>query len=151
MVNYKTDEIKQYLKRVEKQCFEKSQILDENERLDEIISDLQRKNHELQNIAGNNMYTQAQEFKSRGFRALNRKNKRPDQSQQSSGFDDSMHDGHLITLNDQEMHQVYGSTFNTGQSQQQSINVFKQPPAHNQGRSSSHSNRSYNGYSMPIA
>jgi len=44
VVSCKTAEIKEYLKRVENQCFEKSQILDENERLDDIICELQRKN-----------------------------------------------------------------------------------------------------------
>jgi hypothetical protein len=44
VLNSKTDELRQYLKRVETQCFEKSQILSENEQLDNIIIELQNKN-----------------------------------------------------------------------------------------------------------
>ena len=70
MVSCKTAEIKEYLKRVENQCFERSQILDENERLDDIICELQRKNKELSESMAANMFNQAQQFKQRGLLTL---------------------------------------------------------------------------------
>ena len=70
VVSSKTAEIKEYLARVENQCFERSQILDENERLDDIIGELQRKNKELSESMATNMFNQAQQFKQRGLLTL---------------------------------------------------------------------------------
>lgn len=47
VLNSKTDEIKEYLKRVETSCMEKTEIMQENEHLDRIIAELQQKNQEL--------------------------------------------------------------------------------------------------------
>ena len=67
VVSCKTAEIKEYLMRVENQCFDRSQILDENERLDDIICELQRKNKELSESTATTMFNQAQQFTQRGL------------------------------------------------------------------------------------
>ena len=74
-MNTKTDEIKEYLRKVENQCFEKSQMLDENERLDDIINNLQIKNNELNDMMSNTMGAQAEEFKQKALNTLTRNKK----------------------------------------------------------------------------
>lgn len=81
---------------MENQCFERSQILDENERLDAIIGELQRKNKELSESMASNMFNQAQQFKQRGLMTLT-KSSRVASVGKAKGADESIeqngHDG----------------------------------------------------------
>ena len=69
-MTHKAQELSEYLREVENSCFEKEQILDENERLDMIIADLQKKNCELSQMMNNKYYNEAQDFKDKAINSL---------------------------------------------------------------------------------
>lgn len=74
VLNSKTNEIKEYLRRVETSCLEKSEIMEQNEYLDSIIAELQQKNQDLTDMMNKQLHNQinshAEKFKNRALTTL---------------------------------------------------------------------------------
>ena len=56
LVNEKTEHLEQIASHVKNECIEKSAILDDNERLDDIIGRLESRNQELSQMLGDQVY-----------------------------------------------------------------------------------------------
>ena len=58
------------LRSVLNDCVERESILEDNERLDEIIQELQRRNTELQGMLGSQVYSQANDYQDKLMNTL---------------------------------------------------------------------------------
>ena len=74
LLNDKSHYLEQLATHVKNECIEKSSILDDNERLDDIIERLERRNQELSQMLGDKMYKHAENFKNKVFTKLSEGN-----------------------------------------------------------------------------
>ena len=70
LIREKSVQFQDVLKNVQHDCLEKSAILEDNQKLDDIIGHLEKRNEELSTMLGEQVYSQAEEYKMRLFQKL---------------------------------------------------------------------------------
>ena len=96
VIGEKASQIQNYLYGVQQQCIEKDEIVQENERLDDIIADLQARNNDLSEMLGQSLYHQAESYKSKGLQTLTQSDNKPTEPQGQRRYfsaEQTMYDG----------------------------------------------------------